>query len=415
MIRRFFPASAAAIILVAFAIQGCAHTPGTIAEKKPASVSPTAVIGAPPASAGNGVLERELGNGFAVDTWNGGRRSALSLTFDDAMENQYLYAKDILRKYGITASFFLNTGYVGDTSWKWGTWDEFRAIAAEGHEIGAHMVTHPWPTKIPYGSEDQKGSLLYELSKSKADVEREIPGQKCLTMSYPFSDHSAQVVEAVRARYLSARTGFLDATTPEWNAQTPVDWGRLVSYVPWFPDPRSRDGDKLELERTERLLAASVSRERWALLMIHSVVPLKKVHDNNGFMPVTPEWLAGLCAWAKDQVDRGNIWAAPQGTVTRYILERDALTATVTARTDTSIIANFSTGLDASIFTVPVSITFTIPASWSPEGGIPAVTVTHDGATIPSTIIGGSTGYRVRFETRPDVGEIMVENGRQPR
>jgi peptidoglycan/xylan/chitin deacetylase (PgdA/CDA1 family) len=62
------------------------------------------------------------------------------LTFDDAYGDQYLYAFPILRRFGMTATFFITTSSVGKPNHL--TWSEIRAMARAGMTIGGHNVEH---------------------------------------------------------------------------------------------------------------------------------------------------------------------------------------------------------------------------------------------------------------------------------
>lgn len=64
----------------------------------------------------------------------------VSLTFDDGLASQ-LDAGAMLAARGLEASFFVNTGRVGDRDHL--DWPQIEQLAAEGHEIGGHTVNHP--------------------------------------------------------------------------------------------------------------------------------------------------------------------------------------------------------------------------------------------------------------------------------
>jgi peptidoglycan/xylan/chitin deacetylase (PgdA/CDA1 family) len=78
-------------------------------------------------------------------------RRTLAVTFDDCYRDN-LAAARVLADHGLPATFFVPTGYVGTGrvfDWDRGlpampnlTWDEVRAIARLGFEIGSHTVDH---------------------------------------------------------------------------------------------------------------------------------------------------------------------------------------------------------------------------------------------------------------------------------
>jgi peptidoglycan/xylan/chitin deacetylase (PgdA/CDA1 family) len=121
------------------------------------------------------------------------------LTFDDGLESQYTNAKPILDTYGYKASFSIICEDVGKADHM--SWQEINTLEKEGHDIGAHTITHRSLTEIP--PEEMK----FEVSGSK----------QCLIdngiedvnyFSYPKNEGSADkaVVETVSQNYDLART-----------------------------------------------------------------------------------------------------------------------------------------------------------------------------------------------------------------
>ena len=121
------------------------------------------------------------------------------LTFDDGLKSQYTNAKPVLDTYGYKASFSIICEDVGKADHM--SWQEINTLEKEGHDIGAHTITHRSLTEIP--PEEMK----FEVSGSK----------QCLIdngiedvnyFSYPKNEGSADkaVVETVSQHYDLART-----------------------------------------------------------------------------------------------------------------------------------------------------------------------------------------------------------------
>jgi len=70
--------------------------------------------------------------------WPEERRCAVTLTYDDALPVQRKVAAPRLAALGMTATFYLDAG-TGFTEHV----EEWRAVAAMGHELGNHTLFHP--------------------------------------------------------------------------------------------------------------------------------------------------------------------------------------------------------------------------------------------------------------------------------
>ena len=107
------------------------------------------------------------------------------LTFDDGYEDFYTDAFPLLRQCGFTATVFLATDRIRDTSVRvegadYLTWNEVRELHAQGITFGSHSVTHADLRSL--GPEQ----IDYELGYSKETIEQRI-GATVDSFSYPFA------------------------------------------------------------------------------------------------------------------------------------------------------------------------------------------------------------------------------------
>jgi peptidoglycan/xylan/chitin deacetylase (PgdA/CDA1 family) len=137
-----------------------------------------------------------------------GAPGLVALSFDDGMDDNHSVLLPILREYGITATIYVTTGFLGKpnpwidpaASTRFMTEDELREVASAGVEIGAHTVTHP---DLETLGADQ---CFEEMRASRDELER-IIGAPVTTFAYPFCSYGPAALEAAR------RTGFDAAVT----------------------------------------------------------------------------------------------------------------------------------------------------------------------------------------------------------
>jgi peptidoglycan/xylan/chitin deacetylase (PgdA/CDA1 family) len=107
------------------------------------------------------------------------------LTFDDGYQDFYTEAFPVIRQCGFTATVFLATDRIRDTSTRvegadYLTWNEVRELHAAGVTFGSHSVTHADLRSL--GPEQ----IEYELGYSKETIEQKI-GASVDSFSYPFA------------------------------------------------------------------------------------------------------------------------------------------------------------------------------------------------------------------------------------
>jgi peptidoglycan/xylan/chitin deacetylase (PgdA/CDA1 family) len=142
------------------------------------------------------------------------RRKLLHVTFDDAYKS-VANAVPILEQLAVPATIFACTDYAQDgrplavpelaerAAMYRGelatmNWNELRAVAERGIEIGSHTLTHP---HLPELSDAE---LARELRESRSQLEDEL-GRPCRYLAYPYGDTDDRVgAAAQRAGYDAA-------------------------------------------------------------------------------------------------------------------------------------------------------------------------------------------------------------------
>lgn len=127
---------------------------------------------------------------------------AIAITFDDGYADAYSEALPVLQRYGLLATFYIVTNFVGQPGYM--TWEQVAALRDAGMEIGAHTVSHLDLTSLDWDT------ASFEIGQSKAELDRHL-GLNVTSFCYPTGLYNATIEEQVRA------AGFANATTTRWD------------------------------------------------------------------------------------------------------------------------------------------------------------------------------------------------------
>lgn len=122
-------------------------------------------------------------------------QTVVSLTFDDGRASQ-LAAARMLSEHGLSATFFVNSGTIGNPGQM--SLDDLRTVASSGNEIAGHTVTHPDILHLPGD----------ELRRQICDDRTTLLGWgfAVRNFAYPFGAATPEIENVVReCGYNSAR------------------------------------------------------------------------------------------------------------------------------------------------------------------------------------------------------------------
>jgi len=133
-----------------------------------------------------------------------------AITFDDGLQSFYDNAYPLLEEKNIKSTVFSVAGLIGKT----GGWDVMgrtshmsaamlREVAAKGHEIGSHSLTH---ANLVWLDDNE---LIKELRDSKAILE-DVTGIPVTSLSFPFGSWNKRVWDTAKSagyKYAAAYRG----------------------------------------------------------------------------------------------------------------------------------------------------------------------------------------------------------------
>jgi peptidoglycan/xylan/chitin deacetylase (PgdA/CDA1 family) len=119
-------------------------------------------------------------------------------TFDDALLGVYEHALPVLSQYGWSATVFAISHRLGQEA-DWTSRHRHRVMSreqlvelhAQGWEVGAHTLTHPYLTRLP--PED----AWREIAQCREELQQ-LVGEEVYSFCYPYGDFDEQVVRMVQ-------------------------------------------------------------------------------------------------------------------------------------------------------------------------------------------------------------------------
>ena len=258
-------------------------------------------------------------SGIHVARFKAAREAAISFTVDDGREDAATVGVPLFDRYGFHASFFLIVCGIPDVAGKSRVfsipWSRWREISESGHEIGNHTLNH----QISKDSDEQ--------AQNDIDGARQIIAYKIgiapVSFVYPGNHRDDRVRKFVYAHHAVAR-------------ETDTLYG-------------SNNGVDFTAEKAKSLVDKALADKAWMVPMLHGIVE----DGVKAPFPIRPAVLEENLKYL--QTLKSRIWVDTFGNVGRYVKERDA--AVLTAKRDGNhAVFTLTTGLDASLFCVPLTV-----------------------------------------------------------
>lgn len=313
----------------------------------------------------------------SISLWGDDKLAAMSFTIDDNCYGNVDWWMQTAAQYGFKVTWFLITDRIttGENAGFNGTWTQWQAVAAAGHDIESHTAWH-LHTELPEwtGIDDE-----YRISQEQ--IETNIPGYKCDFLAYPGGGNSYLNNRTNAATYYAAArggigSGFNKPNTIDYMAVKNMGWptGDFTTNAPSAnPNSLFNSGD-LRYYRA------------WAIYLNHLV---------NDYSTMTP-FLNYIDA------NRSNLWFCTFSEGARYGQERDTATLTTNQISGSRLAYSLSDRMLDSRFNFPLTLKVRLPADW------PNVQATQNGLPVESSVVEYNSASYALVKAVPDRGEIVL-------
>jgi peptidoglycan/xylan/chitin deacetylase (PgdA/CDA1 family) len=122
-------------------------------------------------------------------------KKAVVINLDDGYRSTYEIAYPILKKYGFTATLFIYTSFIGASNNAL-TWDQLKAMKADGFEVGSHSVNHVDLSKKLAGESEKEylARVKRELMVSKQVLDDKL-NQNTRYIAFPYGEFTPALLK----------------------------------------------------------------------------------------------------------------------------------------------------------------------------------------------------------------------------
>jgi len=250
-----------------------------------------------------------------VAPYLGDAQCAVSLTFDDGIQENYTLIAPHLDRFALKGTFTINGAMIGDLDDHYSprmTWEEVASLYRNGHEISNHSWSHLKLTKL---SDEE---LRIEIERNDSAIIA-ATGHRPSTFIYPYNARDERVREAC----VKGRVG-----TREYQ----FGLGQANSHQ--------------TQESISEWLRRQINEKSWGVAMTH------------GIYTAWDRWEEPWLFWdlmRELAFKSDTIWTATFAQVSAYVTERDAIRLEVKQRKDVTTITPYL-DLDSTIFTEPLTM-----------------------------------------------------------
>ncbi len=227
------------------------------------------------------------------------------------------------------------------------TWDELAALAAQGHEISSHTVTHPRLAVL------DDANLVYELEKSREEILDHLGAKHTFTVECPYGTEDERVVGFALARYPASRNRMPEPFLEELDRDSdknPADSAK--EYVQWQRGVLTKTPMPLMKEWVDTVAAHD---NMWLVLVFHGV-------DGIGWEPKTGAELKDYFGYIKSKANQ--VWTATFQDAAKYMRER-MHGRVASSRRGEAIEIVLGHDLNNPRYDLPLTLKTYLPEDWS--------------------------------------------------
>jgi peptidoglycan/xylan/chitin deacetylase (PgdA/CDA1 family) len=269
------------------------------------------------------------------------------------------------------------------------TWDEFRRVAAKGHEFANHLVSHAHTPGL------DEANILYEAEKAREDLREQLGEKHTFSIESAYGIHDERVGKILVPRFPLTRNwiaesdDFMDGIM-RGNSTSPAASTR--EYVQWQRGPVTAT----TLEQMKEWVDISIANGTWLVLVIHGI-------DGVGYQPLQTEKVRAFFDYLKTQESR--LWVATFQDGGKYMRERMRSTV-ATKQAGRAIEVTVTHALDPKLYDLPLTARTTVPADWTSA----QVRQGKETRTLAVEREGGDS--YVQYRLAPNAGVARLERGR---
>ncbi|MHC4905437.1 MAG: polysaccharide deacetylase family protein [Planctomycetota bacterium] len=317
-----------------------------------------------------------------VATWQGDKKGAVSITFDDGLTYHFEVAWPMLQQRNLKATFYIISDKL-DLEWFLPYID---IIVADNQEIGSHSASHLDLTTL------SEPNLVEQLQGSQIALQN-YTDQDVTNIAYPFGAYNPDIVAHTKDYYVAGRgvgswyneeTGAISL-----NGQSPNLYELLV-----ISPHDNGAGDANAIAHLKYAVDRAVADNKWAIEMFHGI--------DGGYDAVSSQVLSIHLDYLV--ANEPNVWTAPVGTISEYIYERDANSITTLIEESDLIQLDLQCDLDPNIFNTPLTLLTLCPVGWESLD----IQVQQDDDIQIADIVFKEGSFYIMYNALPNAGIIEI-------